>query len=235
MPKIKIDRAGQYIGAPSLSYVIRALAEGQCAAAVDAANIAALTGTGGGTASAAIVLPTLPADNPTATGAVLAPKAGTEASLVLVRDALGEVRTKTAAIAAVIGLDPITDNSGAVTGDGTIGAITTALTAAATGVTAANLKASVAGLNDYMATVAAMVNATAAAVGLDTVSIYGSGISHASTIPVVPVTTGTAVAGGILATDMTALLVIYAEGVAKLVAMVALIVAVDGKPRVVAV
>lgn len=215
MAVIKIQKDGSYINAMSHTEVIRGLAQ-MFARDSSKAVANALVNNSGGTAGEVAPAPVFV--NVAADGSNLAPKAGTETNLNLVKDALLEIYTKANAYATAIGLPTVTYNGGGTTVDDEILAIGVSVTGATTGVQAAAMNTTAAALNNSIYNAAVLVNRVAEAVGLKPVKISGhfDGIEPETSISAITVDGGTAASPGVTKAQVDAALVGYRNAVKAL-------------------
>lgn len=206
---INLYKGGTTIGAISDHEVLRALAQ-QNARRLTAA-VTPLTQNSGGTAGAGILKHAeLVAVANNATN--LAQKAATETALGTVKDGIAEIVAKANATALVLGIAGLTDNSGATAADGTLGAVTVAVTAAATGVVVADTDATLDALDNYLYQAFRLVNKLANAVGeAPLTSDYV--MPEQATIASITVSGGTAADPGISKAAMDAVLVVYRNNI----------------------
>lgn len=159
---------------------IVALAQERARARVAASAPAALTDNSGGTAAATKTLAAVPTPilGVVDTVTAFSPKTGFDAAIVTVLNAHGELIAKTNAfLTLIVGASgpTITPPAGAAAADGTVGAVTVALTAAATGcVPGAAGRAEIVKARNMQAQIASAINFARVAMGLDTLS-DGSG------------------------------------------------------------
>lgn len=172
--QIQISKLGEPLrGAMGHNEVIVALA--QDLARRTAAGKADLTDSGGGTAQAAVAPYITAFANVADVSTSSAGETTTRAKLQLVTDALSEIGEKADSILVALGINATTtyvDSTGGTTPDGTIAAIG-AVTAVTTGVQAAQLDVIRDRQNDFLFTVATMVNRVARACGTTPVVLSG--------------------------------------------------------------
>ena len=218
---IKIKKEdGTYIGAANHTEVIRELAVGQAKLKLEN-SVAALTDSSGGDATPTadevqFVDAFVGAAN---SGTSLAQKAATETALGKVKNAVTELATKTNEILALLGLTQLTDNSGGTAADGTIAAMDTSTTAATTGCVVATTNAIVTVINDAFNELGLKANIIAKAVGIEGVNLAADFASKNGTIAAISTSTGTAADPGVTKAEVDAALVIWADNVAYLAAL----------------
>lgn len=179
------------------------------------ASVADLTDNSAGSAGDVVAL-SVALTNAANAATNLAQKAATEAALTTVKDALAEIYAKANAYAVKLGLDQVTYNGGGAAADGTIAAVTVAVTAAATGVQAASMNANLAALNTAFYNASILVNKIAKATGYDGVDTFVD--SRETTIAALAVDGGTAADPGVTKAAVDAELVKAANNVATLAA-----------------
>ena len=217
---IKFSKSlGSRVDGGSSTHLIAALAAQ--AARIAIASDTDITDSSGGVASSVrklvAVSPVLV--NVAAAGSNLADKTTTEAALNLVKDAILELNTKAASLATKLGLTPLTYNGGGTATDGTLTAIPSTVTGAATGVKALETGASLSALNDAFASVAGLINSVALATGVDILDISDLKGSWVQTVPVITVAGGTAATPGVTKAVVDAALVAYKANIATAAAV----------------
>ena len=207
MPAI-IYEGGALVGANGLHEAVLLLAKQEAARRLD--GVAALTNNSGGTAGTITEVAGLTeaADG----GTTLAQKASTEAALNTVLDGVGELFAKANAMADVLGIDQVTNNAGGTSPDGTLGAITVAVTAATTGVQDTETNGVIASLNNAIYQAAVLTNKLCAATGLAPVTI-GYDKTVASTVAAITVSGGTAANPGLTKAAVDAALVTFRNNI----------------------
>ena len=167
------------------------------AAAVVATTLADLTDNSGGAAADGTVgaIP-IPAAF-TEVGTASAQKAGFETALGTVKNALTELAAKVVAAKAIVPATDCTNSVGGTAADGTIAAITVALTGVATSIAAyAGSKTVCENIRNYYATLICETNKLAVAVGVaKLVDSTGGSIISPATLGALSIDTGTAVDG----------------------------------------
>lgn len=228
---IKVDTHHQRDGSADAG-VIRSILQFQARQAVD--GVADLTDNSGGsdgTLAAGTV-----ATNVAASGTDLAGKATTETALGTVADAVATLAAKYNAIATILGLTAIVDNSGGASGGDTLAAVTVSVTGAATGAQATEYNASVDAIEAAFHTLASHANMVAAATGGATDSVAGlSGNTYSATIAAIPTDVGTAADPGVTKAVVDADLATFADNAATIAATLNAAVAGAGSPGAVAV
>jgi hypothetical protein len=213
--KISKSTGGRVDGGPD-THLLAAIV--QQMASEKASTITDLTDSSGGSASSSYTLTSVAGDlvNVANSGTSLAGKVTTEAKLNLVGDALKELLAKANAVAAVVGVASITDNSGMTAVDGTIAAIGT-VTAVTTGAPATATNAILVVLNNYQFTVAKQINKIMTAVGGPTLVGLTTG-TYASPVAAVTIATGTAADPAVSKTAMDAKLAVFTANIATMAA-----------------
>lgn len=167
------------------------------AAAVTATTLADLTDNSGGAAAdgtvGAIPIP----DRFTEAGTASAQKAGFETALGTVKNALTELAAKVVAAKAIVPATDLTSAIGGTAADGTIAAITVALTGVNTSIASYDGAETVCkNIRDYFATLIAETNKLAVAVGVSKlVDNTGGSIISPAVLGALSIDTGTAVDG----------------------------------------
>lgn len=212
---IKFSKStGSRVDGGSSVHLIAAIAAQ--AARVAIAGEADIVDSTGGVASAVrklvAVAPTLA--NVAASGSNLADKTTTEAALNLVKDAILELNTKAAALATKLGISTLTYNGGGTASNGTLEAISSTVTGAATGVQATQMNATITAINDAFASVVALINAIAVATGVDTLDLSDLKGSWMQTVPAITVAGGAAASPGVSKAAVDAVLVAYKNNLA---------------------
>jgi hypothetical protein len=146
-------------------------------------------------------------------GTNLASTATTTSALGTVVDAIGELFTKANAYATKLGIANVTNNGGGTAPDGTIGAITVATTAAATGAQAATVNTNLAAINNAFYQLGTLTNKVLHATG-ETSLILPANYTVASTVSALATTAGTAADPGVTKVALDAELVKLAANVA---------------------
>lgn len=161
---MKINSQGHIVGSVSDTLFLKDLATDM--AKIYADTFTNLTDNSTGLTTGALSLPTVTGlANTPDDGTSLAQKAATETQLGLIKDAFQELATRTIALHTKLGLGTFTYSGGGTTADGTIGAISDTITAAATGVTLANLTPIVSAYNGAVGYLARKINEVAVATG----------------------------------------------------------------------
>lgn len=150
-------------------------------------------------------------------GTTSAQKANAETILGTVKDAVTELATKANAMAAKLGIEQLTDNSGGTTADGTIGAIDQTVTAATTGAQDTATNANRVLLNDAFLELGMITNRIAKACGVAPLNIDIDGTAN-GTIAALTTDVGTAADPAISATAFNAAVVKWADNVAYIAA-----------------
>lgn len=210
-----------YANATSHSRVIADLALSIGKLKVEA--ITALTNSSGGNAALAGGVQGVAAFvNAANVSTSLAQKAATETALGKIKDAITELAAKANAMATVLSLPTITDNSGGASADGTISALDLSTTAATTGSQATETNAIRLVVNDAFYELAALVNKICVATDVDPLTITKTNfaqdsdglVTKNSTIAAISTSTGTAADPGITKAAMDAALVVWGANVA---------------------
>ena len=209
----------------TLDSLLREMAQFQTRQAL-AGAFSALTDSSGGTASGtrtvAGVAPTLVNVANSATN--LADKTTAEAAFVAVQDAVRELFTRATAIQAnLVGgsgapIPAITYNGGGAAADGTISAISVAVTAAVTGIQAAPTNTLITALNEAFYVLANLTNHLCVASGRPLL-VLGSNLTNwKTTIPAFVTSLGTAADPGVTKAAVDAALAQYRTNVATIAA-----------------
>jgi hypothetical protein len=183
------------------------------------ANIADLVNSTGATANGSNILTAanVALTDTAVSGSNLATKASFESALGNVQDALNELATKTNAYLAALALPTITYSGGGATPDGTVNAITVAVTAGTTGPDVSAVNPIVAAFNQAVYEIAVGVNTVAHALGYtpaQALQLYSA--VYSSSVAALSTSTGTAGAPGLAATDANAVLTQLATNVATI-------------------
>lgn len=178
-------------------------------------GVADLTDSSGGTAGNVVALSTALA-NAANSGTNLAQKAATETALGTVKDALLELYAKANEYATKLGIANVTYSGGGTAADGTVSAVTVAVTAAATGVQAASMNVNLAAINEAFYNVTVLTNKIAKATGYAPVTVFVDDL--ATTIATLAVDGGTAADPGVTKAAVDAELVKAANNVATVAA-----------------
>jgi hypothetical protein len=173
-----------------------------------------LTNSSGGTPATGIVDLSVALVNVAASGSNLADTTTTAAALVTVQDALKEIGTKANEYATLLGITNLTYSGGGAAADGTVGAVTQTVTAAATGAQASNLNADTASINAATYKLAAFVNQLLRATGYTELTLTTG--HTVGTVGAITTATGTAASPGVTAVAVNAELVKAANNVATL-------------------
>jgi hypothetical protein len=180
-------------------------------------GVSALTNNSGGTASS--VAPAAAFVGGAASGSNLADKTTSEAAFNTVLDALGELFNQANAIATAIGITTVTNSAGGTSPDKTIGAITTTVTGATTGILVSNSNTFLTALNNAFYNCAALVNKVCLATGNSAVNFSAfKNYALLTTVPAITISGGTAATPGVLATEANAALLQFQTNVKTLAA-----------------
>lgn len=199
---IKIQKSGTIHGGQNIHEALYALVQQQ--SHVLANGVADLTNNSGGTAGTlTLVTPVTEAADVSTSSAQ---KAATETALNLVKDALLELATTANAVATVLGIDTLTYNGGGTAADGTIGAITVAVTAATTGVQDTETNAVITAFNKAQFQIFTMINKLREACGLSAIKANYA-VTFTPTVAAITVSGGTAGDPAVPKTQMDARLV----------------------------
>lgn len=185
-------------------------------------GVAAMTDSSGGTADTSTWAFSLAATNlanAANNSTNLAQKAASEAALGTVKDALAELYTKVNEYATKLGIDNVTYNGGGTAADGTIAAVTVAVTAAATGGQATNINTNLAAINTAFYVLAAKANEVARALGLTELALP-TGYTIATTVASLATDVGTAADPGVTKAALDTELAKYRNAVATIAAKV---------------
>lgn len=147
----------------------------------------------------------------------LAGKATTDTALASIQTAFATLFARTNAFATTLGLPTVVYNGGGTSGGNTLGAVTTAVTASATGATAAELNFTFDQFNKAFATIAQKVNEICRATANSELVINISEIPLA-TVPVFDVDSGTAAANAVTKVALDAQLAVAANNTATIAA-----------------
>lgn len=202
-----------------LASVLMSLAGGIAKTA--AGTVADLTDNGGGAAADGTIAAIPLATGTPAAGATCPTKAEIETDFGQVKDALTEIAAKIVAVAAKVPAFTPTNSIGGTAADGTIAAITTAITGAtASRVAKTGFNSVTTALRDGVATLARDVNALARATGISELTDNSGGVAaFNNTYAAINVSTGTAAADGtasVVSSEATATLVALANAVKEL-------------------
>lgn len=159
-------------------------------------GVSALTDSSGGTNASAIVAASTSLVNAANSGTNLAGKATAETALGTVVDALGELYAKANAYATVLAIDTVTNSGGGTAPDGTVGAVTVAVTAAATGAQAVTTNATLDAINTSFYKLGVLVNKIAIAQGKAKLALP-AGYVYTNAVAALSTDTGTAADPGI--------------------------------------
>jgi hypothetical protein len=214
---MKINAQGHIIGSVSDTLFLKELATDMAKMYAD--TFTNLTDNSTGVTTGALTLPTVAgltnsADDDTS----LAQKAATETQLGLVKDAFQELATRTIALHTKLGLGTFTYSGGGTAADGTIGAINDTITAAATGVTLANLTPIVTAYNGAAGYLARKINEVAVATGtteLDVTAYQDVAIANPSALST---NTGTAADPALTAVQVGVIIKGYEDNIGRMAA-----------------
>ena len=170
--------------------------------------------------------------NEAASGSDLADTTTTDSALDTVHDALAELYDEANSLASKLGLEQVTYNGGGASPDGTVDAITTSVTGAATGAQATEMNTVRAAFDDAFYQLANMVNDLSRATGLDEMTIdFNKPTSD--TIAAITIDTGSAADPGVKKTNVDAALATWQENV-KTIAEKLIDLTTEAAPLVVA-
>jgi len=238
---VSIAKGGVVLDGTALHEVVRVLA--QDAALTKGAAVADLTDNSGGTSGSGVVAAVGTVTAFTVTGTDLTPKAGFDAELAKVKNALRTVQAKLEGVATATGVTlGYTYSGGGTNGAGTIAAISDALTEV-TGDSSGGL--AFAGTNDLVttyknaiATLIAGANKVRTAAGLSAI-VDNSGGLFQPTVAVLAAASGAGVDGtslsGVEGTDGEAILTKLRNAVATLAEGITDVTGNNAYPRVIAV
>lgn len=178
-------------------------------------SVAALTDSSGGTNAGVVVAASTSLVNAANSGTNLAGKATSETALGTVVDALGELYAKANAYATILAIDTVTNSGGGTAPDGTVGAVTVAVTAAATGAQAVTTNATLDAINASFYKLGVLVNKIATAQGKAKLALP-AGYTYSNTVALLSTDTGTAADPGITKVAFDAELVKLRANVATL-------------------
>lgn len=179
-------------------------------------SVTDLTNNSGGTPAATLVAASTSLVNAANSGTSLVSTATAASALGTVVDAIAELYTKANAYATKLGLANVVYSGGGAAADGTIGAITVSTTAATTGAQASNINTDLAAINTAIYNVAVLTNEIMHAVKGTELVVYQDTLL--TTIPSIPVATGSAADPGVTKVAMDAELVKLANNVASIAA-----------------
>jgi hypothetical protein len=180
-------------------------------ARVQAAGVADLTNSSGGSGTAVNLVETAFA-NEAASGSSLAGEATVEAANAKLANAVATLAAKANAAAAAIGVSALTDNSGGTSGGDTLAAVDQSVTGAATGAQATQANVTRLAVNNALYEVAVKVNELAVATGHDVLVVDNSdGYAADGTIAVIATDAGTVADPGVGKAEFDAALVIWAN------------------------
>lgn len=183
------------------------------------ASITDLTDSSGGTADAGgVLVGAATLTNAANSGTSLAQKAATETALGTVKDALVELFTKANEYATKLDIAPVVYNGGGTAADGTVGAVTVAVTAATTGAQATETNAQLASINSAVFALSTLVNKLAVATGVAKLNNTALKTTFVSTVPSISGTVGTAADPGVSKAAVDAELVKVRTNVATIAA-----------------
>ena len=214
---MKINTQGHIIGSVSDTLFLKELATDMAKMYAD--TFTNLTDNSTGVTTGALTLPTVTGlANSADDGTSLAQKAATETQLGLVKDAFQELATRTIALHTKLGLGTFTYGGGGTTADGTIGAINDTITAAATGVTLANITPIVTAYNGAVGYLARKINEVAVATGateLDVTAYQDVAIANPSALST---DTGTAADPALTAVQIGVIIKGYEDNIGRMAA-----------------
>lgn len=213
---IKIHAGYDIANGRTVETVVLELVKAHCRQVV--AAVVDLTDSSGGTAGALAAPAVL--TNVANSGTSLAQKAATETALGLVKDALVELFTKANEYATKLGIDNVVYNGGGAAADGTIAALTVAVTAATTGAQATETNAQFAAINKATFALSTLVNKIANAVGVAPLDNKAILDTFAATVPAISGTVGTAADPGVAKTAVDAELAKVRTNVATIAAKI---------------
>ena len=212
---IKLKKFGSAVqGESNFALVLRRLSQQSARTAL--ASTSALTQNSGGAAGS--VAPAALVAGAAASGSNLADKTTSEAALNTVLDALKELYTKANAMATTLGLSTVTNNGGGAAADGTVGAITVAVTGATTGILVANTNTMITALNKSMYNLAILVRSLNRATHNPdpVIASFGAFASKLATIPAITIDGGTAASPGVTQAEIQAVLTQYRTNIKTL-------------------
>lgn len=180
------------------------------------AGVTSLTDSSGGTGTSALLAASTALVNAANSGTNLAGKTAAEAALTTVKDALLELATKANEYAVKVGRTGLTYNAGGTTADGTVGAVTVSITAAATGVQAVSVNANLTSINSIMYHVGTLVNKLLTAQGYSLVDLSAVRTTYSSTVAALTIDGGTAADPGVTKVALDAEMVKLRTNVATL-------------------
>lgn len=233
MPTIFLQAGGTNAGAVSGADILRGLAQFQARVALDAATV--LTDSSGGTADSGYAVAQVAADatNVANSGTSLAQKTAGEAAMITVLDAVKELYAKANEAAALVGIPTITYNGGGATVDGTVAAVTVAVTAATTGIPATAFNTFVTGVNEAIYNVGLLTNKLATAAGKTGLTFNYKG-TPVSTVAAISTSTGTAADPGVTKAIADARLTSFRTNIATVTNRLNAVLAGPGAATVVA-
>ena len=179
-------------------------------------SVTSLTDSSGGTGTDALLAVSTSLANAANNATNLAQKAATEAAVTTVKDALLELFTKANEYATKLGLDNVTYNGGGTAADGTVSAITVAVTAAATGVQATEMNAQFDDLNQRFYVLGVLTNKLLRAQGKSELDLSAVTDTYAATLAALTVSGGTAADPGVTKAAVDAELVKLRTNVATI-------------------
>jgi hypothetical protein len=182
-------------GGKTVESIVGELAKAHCRSVVS--SVTALTDSSGGTGGSAMLALSTALANEANSGTSLAQKAATETAVGTVKDALLELFTKANEYATKLGIDNVTYNGGGTAADGTVGAVTVAVTAATTGVQATEMNAQMDDLNQRFYVLAVLTNKLLRALGYTELTTTAVQDTWASTLGTLTAAGGTAADPGV--------------------------------------
>lgn len=186
------------------------------------AGVTDLTDSTGGTASTTFVIgaQSVALANAANSGTNLSDTTTSLAALTAVLDAYREIGTKANTIATALGITNVTYSVGGAAADGTVGAISVGVTAAATGCQATNINLALTGFNNTAYHLSQFINKLAVACGVSQLVCNATSPSggYLTTLPAITVATGAAADPGVTKAALDAQLVIARNNVATLAA-----------------
>lgn len=220
----KVYKDGSFSGndVSSITNVILKLAQQFCHER--AASNTVITDNSGGTANTSKTVSLVESDfeNEANSGTSLAQTTDTRGSLTSLRNALATLYAVSNDVASDLGLTQVTYNGGGTNGSGTVAAIDTTITAAATGVQASEMNALKVSFNNAIYTLSSQVNELCRATGVEELNIEGLTFgTYSTTIPSIdPNATGTAASPGVSASSVQAAITQYNNDIATIIARI---------------